>query len=453
MTLKNGKFKFVSVRTSDLDVAIILDRAQLIKQFQQQCNSRYGIPSTRFYPQNGIPDPIILGIKNAASDHPKLKLFYPDFGPLSTVSNSIDSLVVVKCLEDNKNTNDSLDIDILFFNRLYKDNILMHSRSQKSTQDKPSLMAVSSVYQHLLCASLINALSDLTKRKEFQYDNIKKDANCIQTLTKAFAIDVFDISKPELLNNLKQYSTFVQEIPRRYPFLRKVLSDYRCNVLCRLINNASTMVRASRRQIIFFQLQYVMSQQSISEQIGITTTQVRHLARLFHDLGLIEVIEKENYNKGIIRSRVKYKLPMVLSIPWFDEAFLQKAEYMAKKFVSEEKTIIGSGNIDTENDKRYLGLETCVISLLDKKPYVTKDDLIKAIELNDLCEKGKSGKYVVEKYFPEIVKRLKLCKAHFSKGIQEYLSQLGYHPKLTYGVSTLFFREDLLNARDNQINS
>lgn len=453
MTSKNGKLKFVFISVPNLDVAILLDRAQLIRQFQKQSNLLYGIPTAEFYTTNSIPDPIILGVENASSEHPILKLFYPNFGPLLNTSNNIDSLVSVECLEANKSNPISLDIDFLFFKRLYKDNILMLSHSQKSTRGKSYLMAVASVYQHLLCASLINALSDLTKRGEFRYDNIKKDVNRIHVLTEAFSLNVFNIKRRSLIENLEQYSIFTEKIPREYPSLKKIMSDYRCGILKQLINNALTIAKASRYRVISIRPQYITSQEMISDRAKVTTTQVRHLMQLFHDLGLIEIIDKEYYNNSILRSRVKYKLPIVISIPWLDEMLLKKVENRAKKFLAENKTIMSLGSIDTETNEKYLGLKTCVISLLDQKPYIIKDDLVEAIELNGICEEGKSGKYIYERYFPEVAKDLNLYKANFNKILQEHLNNLGYHPKLTYGVSTIYFREDLFNVRNNQINS
>ena len=409
----------------------LFDRTCFMKELKDSFTSEYGIPGTIFSSLPDIPDPVLLSVTNSIDGRPELKFFELQNSPLVTNLISLSNL-------SSKNT---CSIHYLYpirginrYNNIY---IYETSNAQKSTEGLLYFAKVKNVYLNLFFSRLLNQLSRYIEFTKLAHIEIKNLAYQFNVFCDFFKIHIETVTKNDLIQNIQTALEFLQsEHVKDYPSLNKIISlENRRHILTAVLFYMVDTMNKWKTEIC-----YRIPQISIA----INNHNDLKICHLFNELELFRIVPpkycKTNHKKKSIINA------LVFSPIWFDEFYLANAERKAKEFLQSNKTISGLGKVDTKNNKTYLAVENCVISLLDTKSYFTRSMLVKLIETEDICQAGAKGDYIVNRYLPMVASKLKLLKESYTKHISSCL--LYPDKNLTYGSSILYFREELLNCHD-----
>ena len=416
------------------DHFVVFDRNQFMRSLQESFKHGHGVSGTIFHPISDIPDPVMLGVTKKEDGTVALNFSLARAYPIIYLY-----LGVLPSNEEYHRDRNTIPISHLSQgdNRYIYNKYIGTSNGQKSTEDKLYYAKVNSYTFFLFQTYLCNHLSATTNCPYLKYDIIKNDEHNIQILRQLFPVKNNSIHVGDLQINIQDYHKFIQSNALEdYPSLQQILNirkrrDILCSILA-IANENLTHFYGS----VAFALQHIINTAAI---LGTKSkNQVSELLRLFDKIGLIQIVDKEHYH-AYIKPNQYHKLPIVITIPYFDEYLLASAEEKAKSFLAEHKTIRGLGSFNTDQNDNYLSVKNCVISLLDAKQYFTRTTLIKLIEAEQIPMPGHKGDYLVDRYLPTAVKELNLIKQH-SKALATFLPK---DKSLRYGTSVIYHRRDL----------
>lgn len=427
---------------------IVINPIRFLEYISDSFDRIYGVPGTMFQHTNTTENDIIMAAPINNKGKPILQFSRLENGPL------YQTIIPLSIKENGTSFNPYKDnIERGDNRRIYK--ISGNSKGFKSTEAPLSLAKVNILYQSLFADILLDKLNQAYDTPIFDKKEILKNKKNLETLFQAFHIETYSVTKTDLTNNIQRYLEFFQtDFSNEYPKLYRIISmKGRLEKLILILRKAIQQTSMLTREQLRYMPQHIIPIEEIVLQITNGKSKslcnsTRDLYRLFDMIGILSIIplEKQSYSiRQIWTDRHTYRtIPTVLSIPWFDEILLHNLEQRADTFLKEDKTIKGIKKVDTEHNETYLALYQCVISLLDTKPYFTRTDLVKLVEAEGLCQTGKKGDHIVNRYLPAAAKELKLVKSNFTKHLESRLPKPD--PSLTYGASIIYHREDLLHA-------